>query len=131
MNNSTAAHKDITPDFTYPQPKDEITIGDIEEKSLILNFNGGDISSDAGALPLRVVEERIGLIEAVAEVISDSRDARYVRHTLTDLLMWRVTQIACGYEDANDCDGLRNDPIFKIPTGRYPETGDALPVSRL
>ncbi|MCP4115769.1 MAG: IS1380 family transposase, partial [Desulfobacteraceae bacterium] len=116
----------IAPDFTYPQPKDEITICDIGDKSLSLNFNGGNISSDAGALLLRVVEERIGLIKAMAEVIPDSRDARYVRHTLTDLLIQRVTQISCGYEDANTCDDLRNHPVFKILTGRYPEIGDAL-----
>ena len=45
MNNATAVHKDIAPDFTYPQLKDEITIGDIEDKSLSLNFDGGDIRS--------------------------------------------------------------------------------------
>jgi hypothetical protein len=126
MNNSTAVHKDSAPDFTYPQPKDEITIGDIGDKSLLLNFNGGNISSDAGALLLREVEAQIGLIKSMAAVIPDSRDARYVRHTLTDLLMQRVAQISCGYEDANDCDGLRNDPVFKILAGRYPEIGDAL-----
>ncbi len=126
MNNSTAAHKDITPDFTYPQPKDEISIGDIGEKSLLLNFDGGNISSDGGALLIREIEERIGLIKTMSEVIPDSRDARYVRHTLTDLLMQRIAQISCGYEDANDCDGLRNDPVFKILAGRYPEIGDAL-----
>ncbi|MCP4009471.1 MAG: IS1380 family transposase, partial [Proteobacteria bacterium] len=53
-------------------------------------------------------------------------DARYVRHALKDLLMQRIAQISCGYEDANDCDGLRNDPVFKILAGRYPEIGDAL-----
>jgi len=126
MNNSTAAHKDITPGFTYPQPKNEITIGDIGDKSLLLNFDGGNISSDGGALLIREIEERIGLIKTMAEVIPDSRDARYVRHTLTDLLMQRIAQISCGYEDANDCDGLRNDPVFKILAGRYPEIGDAL-----
>ncbi|MCP4581727.1 MAG: hypothetical protein GY839_08905, partial [candidate division Zixibacteria bacterium] len=82
MNNSTAAHKDIAPGFTYPQPKDEITIGDIGDKSLLLNFDGGNISSDAGSLPLREVEVQIGLIKSMAGVIPDSRDARYVRHTL-------------------------------------------------
>ncbi len=126
MNNSTAVHKDIAPECTYPQPKDEITIGDIGDKSLSLDFDGGDISSDAGALLIRVAEERIGLIKSMAGVIPDSRDARYVRHTLTDLLMQRVAQIACGYEDANDCDDLRNDPVFKILARRYPEIGDAL-----
>ncbi|MCP4494727.1 MAG: hypothetical protein GY820_46605, partial [Gammaproteobacteria bacterium] len=97
MNNSTAIHKDIAPECTYPQPKDEITIGDIGDKSLLLNFDGGNISSDAGALLLREVEVQIGLIQSMAGVIPDCRDTRYVRHTLTDLLIQRVTQISCGY----------------------------------
>jgi hypothetical protein len=62
----------------------------------------------------------------MAEVIPDSRDARYITHTITDLLMQRVAQIACGYEDADDCDLLRQDPIFKMIAGRYPELGNAL-----
>ena len=126
MDNLTGINKDIAPNFIFPLPKDEISIGDLEDKSLILNFEGGNISSDAGALLLKEVEEQIGLIRAIAGVIPDNRDARYVRHTLTDLLIQRVAQIACGYEDANDCNDLRNDPIFKMLAGRYPEIGDAL-----
>ena len=62
----------------------------------------------------------------MAKTIPDNRDARYVTHTLTDLLIQRITQIACGYEDANDCNDLRSDPIFKMLADRYPEIGDAL-----
>jgi len=126
MDNTTSGHKDITPNFIFPLPKDEISIGDIGDKSLILNFEGGNISSDAGALLLREVEEQIGLIRAMAGVILDNRDARYVKQTLTDLLIQRIAQIACGYEDANDCNDLRNDPVFKMLAGRYPEIDDAL-----
>ncbi len=62
----------------------------------------------------------------MAEVIPDSRDARSITHTITELLMQRVAQIACGYEDGDDCDLLRHDPVFKMITGRYPEIGEAL-----
>lgn len=99
---------------------------DVGEKTVLINFNGGFLSSDAGALLLREVEEQIGLIRKMAEVIPDSRDARYITHKITELLIQRVAQIACGYEDANDCDTLRNDPIFKMTAGRYPEFGEAL-----
>jgi hypothetical protein len=99
---------------------------DVEEKTVLLNFNGGFLSSDAGALLLREVEEQIGLISKMAEVIPDSRDARYITHKISELLIQRVAQIACGYEDANDCNTLRHDPIFKIIAGRYPEFGEAL-----
>ncbi len=61
----------------------------------------------------------------MAEVIPDSRDARYITHSITDMLIQRVAQIACGYEDADDCDLLRHDPIFKMIAGRYPELGNA------
>lgn len=99
---------------------------DVEDKPVLINFNGGFLSSDAGALLLREVEEQIGLIREMANVIPDSRDARYITHHITDFLIQRVAQIACGYEDANDCDDLRHDPIFKMIAGRYPEFGEAL-----
>lgn len=126
MDNIAGINKDIAPEFISPLPKEEISIGNLGDKSCILNFEGGNISSDAGALLLQEVEEQIGLIRSIAEVIPDNRDGRYVRHTLTDLLIQRIAQIACGYEDANDCNDLRNDPIFKMLAGRYPEIGDAL-----
>lgn len=126
MNNTGFINKDIAPNFIFPLPKDEISIGDIGDKPLIVNFEGGNISSDAGVLILREVEEQIGLIRSIAGVMPDNRDSRYVKHTLTDLLIQRVAQIACGYEDANDCNDLRNDPVFKMLAGRYPEIGDAL-----
>lgn len=103
-----------------------ILLRNVQDKPVSLDFNGGFLSSDAGVLLLGEVEQQIGLIRAMAEAIPDSRDVRYVRHTLTDLLMQRVSQIACGYEDADDCDDLRNDPIFKILANRYPEIGEAL-----
>ncbi len=103
-----------------------VPLSKVQEKPVLLDFNGGLLSSDAGVLLLREVEAHIGIIRAMAEVIPDSRDARYVKHTLTNLLIQRVAQIACGYEDANDCDHLRNDPIFKMLAGRYPEIGEAL-----
>ena len=104
----------------------KITASDIGEKTVLINFNGGFLSSDAGALLIREVEEHINLIRKMAEVIPDSRDAAYITHSITDLLIQRVAQIACGYEDADDCDLLRHDPIFKMIAGRYPEFGDAL-----
>ena len=58
----------------------------------------------------------------MAEVIEDQRDQRYVQHTSEELMSQRIGQIADGYEDANDCDELRGDPIFKLFAGRNPET---------
>lgn len=103
-----------------------VSLLNVGNKSLELDFSGGVLTSDAGVLLLREVEEQIGLIKTMAEAIHDPRDARYVKHTLTDLLIQRIAQIACGYEDANDCNDLRNDPVFKMLAGRFPELGEAL-----
>lgn len=103
-----------------------IPLSNVQNKSVLLDFNGGLLSSDAGCLLLREVEQQIGLIKTIEEVIPEPRDIRYVRHTIRDLLMQRIAQIACGYEDGNDCNDLRNDPIIKILSDRYPETGEAL-----
>jgi len=127
-NSNTPVNKTEQPthDVSPQKVASKITALDIGEKTVLINFNGGFLSTDAGALLLREVEAQIGLIRKMAEVIPDSRDARYITHTITDLLIQRVAQIACGYEDADDCDLLRHDPIFKMIAGRYPELGDAL-----
>ena len=121
-NNPEQSTHDVSPQTVASK----ITAVDIGEKTVLINFNGGFLSSDAGALLLREVEEQIGLIRRMAEVIPDSRDAAYITHSITDMLIQRVAQIACGYEDADDCDLLRHDPIFKMIAGRYPEFGEAL-----
>ena len=125
MENITAdTNKNSNSELSTPAA--EVRISDIDGKPVFLNFSGPDLTSDAGVLLLKEVEEQIGIIEKMAAVITDDRDARYVKHTLTELLMQRVSQIACGYEDADDCDALRTDPAFKMTVGRCPETGDDL-----
>ncbi len=94
--------------------------------SVQLTFNGADTSSDGGALLLREVEKQLGLLQAMATNITDNRDARYTQHSVLEMLLQRVGQIACGYEDANDCNDLRNDPIFKLFAGRAPQTAKPL-----
>lgn len=91
------------------------------------DFAGGELSSDFGAVVLDAVDHRIGLIDRLTAAISDPRDARYITHPLRDLLKQRVFQIASGYEDGNDADSLRTDPLFKLATGRAPlETDNPL-----
>ncbi|MBK3520039.1 IS1380 family transposase [Carboxylicivirga marina] len=98
----------------------------IEGKNIELTFSGEDISSDGGLLLLRETEQQIGLIEGAVDCIEDKRDQRYIDHTLKELLVQRVFQIAAGYEDCNDCNDLRNDFIFKACAGRLPESGSPL-----
>jgi hypothetical protein len=91
---------------------------DISCKRVVADFNGGDVSSDAGLLFLREVESRTGIIRRIAEVLPDRRHPGYIKHEVEQLLRQRVFQIASGYEDANDSDHLKDDPIMKIVCDR-------------
>jgi hypothetical protein len=103
-----------------------LNLTEVDNKPVLVDFDGGQISSDGGLLLLREVEQQIGIIKSLTEVIHDARDARYVKHTIMDLMMQRVSQIAAGYEDADDCDDLRADPIIKMCAGRSPNSDDDL-----
>ena len=72
---------------------------------------------------MREAERRLGLAEALAGCIREWRDPERVVHTLPAMLRFRMFAIACGYEDADDCDALRDDPLFKLAVGRAPESG--------
>ena len=98
----------------------------VGDKAVDLDFAGGRLSSDAGLVLLKDPDEQLGLTRALAAVLSDPRDARRVKFTQHDLLKQRVFQIAAGYEDANDANTLRHDPIFKLLLDRLPETGTPL-----
>lgn len=94
---------------------------DISNKKIEVDFNGGEVSSDAGLLFLREVESRIGLISKMTNCLQDRRHPGYVKHQFLDLLKQRIFQIACGYEDGNDSNELRDDPIMKIACERLPD----------
>ena len=73
----------------------------IAGKSLIARFDGGQLSSDGGLLALREVERRLGLAERLAACIGDPRMPERVRHSVADILRFRMLMIAAGYEDGN------------------------------
>jgi hypothetical protein len=95
---------------------------DIFGKKVQVDFHGGQISSDAGVLFLREMEKKIGLIDSIASTIPEWRHQGYVKHDITQLLTQRVFQIACGYEDSNDSNALRDDPLFKIGCNKEPNS---------
>ncbi len=90
-------------------------------KPLIARFDGGQLSSDGGLLALREVEQRLGLAERLATCIDDPRASERVRHGLADILRFRMLMIAAGYEDGNDADALRHDPVFKLALDQLPD----------
>jgi Transposase DDE domain group 1 len=98
----------------------------VGDKAVLLDFDGGRLSSDAGLVLLHAPDEHLGFTRHLAAVLRDRRDPRRIDFTLHDLLKQRVLQIAAGYEDANDANTLRHDPIFKLLLGRLPESGPPL-----
>lgn len=85
-------------------------------------FDGGRLTSDGGLLWLEKMDEELGLCEAISECVPEWR-RRKGRHSLASLVRQRVFQIACGYEDQNDSDSLREDPLLKVVCGSLPESG--------
>jgi len=104
-----------------------LTFPALRNKAVTAAFDGGDLSSDAGALLLAQAEQATGIIAALAGALDDTRQQKKVKHSLEELVSARVHAIALGYEDADDLDTLRHDPALKIACGRLPVTGEALP----
>jgi hypothetical protein len=95
----------------------------IAGRELRVTFDGGRLTSDAGVLVLADIERRLRIAERLARCIADPRDPGRVRHTVVDMIRFRVLLIAAGYPDANDCDALRSDAAFKMAVGQAPESG--------
>ena len=83
-------------------------------KPVVVKFDGGLLSSDGGVLALREVEQRLRLADRLAACIVDPRDADQVTHSLADIIRFRLLMIGAGYEDGNDANCLRSDPMFKM-----------------
>ncbi|MGH7752972.1 MAG: IS1380 family transposase, partial [Gemmatimonadales bacterium] len=84
-----------------------------------MQFDGGQITSDGGLPWVVHAEAALGVCAALAACVPEWRRGG-VRHSLVTLVRQRVFQIACGYEDQNDADTLRTDPLFKLACGRLP-----------
>jgi Transposase DDE domain group 1 len=87
-------------------------------REVLARFDAGPVSSDGGALLLREVAEKIHLLPRLAACFTDDRDAGRVEHTVEQLLSQRVYALALGYEDLNDHDRLRFDPLLALLTGK-------------
>ena len=95
----------------------------VSGKSLIARFDGGDMSSDGGLLALREIEARLGVAGRLAACLRDLRAPERIRHGVAEMLRFRLLMIAAAYEDGNDADSLRHDPVFKLANGRLPDDG--------
>jgi len=102
----------------------EITLFPLSQKPVTIRNDGGALTSDAGALLLRQLDDRLGLTRRLAGCVVDRRERGKVRHEVLSLLRQRIYQIALGYEDCNDADRLRSDPALKLAVGRAPTEAD-------
>jgi len=89
-----------------------------------VELSSSPISTDAGLLPIRQFDERIRLTEQFTAALEDKRDPAFVEHSLLTMVRQRIYGILADYEDQNDHDTLRSDPIFKLIADRLPEDPD-------
>lgn len=103
---------------------EQLEIPSLLSKPVVVEFTAPEASSDTGMLLLGRLDRRLGLSDGLAGCLHDGRDPSKVRHELRTLLRQRVYQISAGYEDCNDADRLRSDPVLKLACGRRPSGDD-------
>jgi Transposase DDE domain group 1 len=94
------------------------------DRPVVIEPSRATLSSDAGLLPLRDFDQRIGLTQAFAAALDDPRDPELIDHTFPEMVRSRIYGILADYEDQNDHDTLRTDPVFKLVAGRSPDGPD-------
>lgn len=87
-------------------------------REIVARFDGGTISSDGGALLLRQTDKRLNLLPRLAECFLDGRNQDQVEHSVLEMLSQRIYGLALGYEDLNDHEQLRKDPVFGVLAGK-------------
>jgi hypothetical protein len=95
-----------------------IEFSSLGRRPVVADFAGGVITSDAGALLLREVDRKLGLIDKLDAVIPDPRNPALITHQQKTMLRQRILAIAMGYEDGNDHQTLRDDPLMQLLTER-------------
>jgi len=88
------------------------------KREIVARFDGGTISSDGGAFLLRQTDKQLNLIGRLAQSFLDGRNQALVEHSVAEMLSQRIYGLALGYEDLNDHEQLRKDPVFGILAGK-------------
>jgi hypothetical protein len=87
-------------------------------RQIVTSFDGGTISSDGGALLMRQTDKRLNLLPRLAKCFLDGRNQDQIEHWILEMLSQRVYGLGLGYEDLNDHEQLRKDPVFGVLAGR-------------
>src|SRR5215467_5339840 len=106
-----------------PCTRTTLTFQPLGNRDVCARFDGVTVTSDAGGLLLREVEAKFHFIDQFARCFTDYRDPDKVEHTLPQLLKQRIFGLCLGYEDLNDHDTLRHDPLLAILVGKADPTG--------
>jgi len=102
----------------------ELFFQHLGQREVVACFNGGKVTSDAGGLLLREIDEKFHFLEQFAHCFTDHRDPELIEHPLLDLLKQRLFALCLGYEDLNDHDQLRLDPMLAVLVGKKDPQGD-------
>src|SRR5262245_45335974 len=106
------------------QPAPPLLFDFLPDRPVITEPGQACLSSDAGLLPIRQLDEQLGFTQQLAAALDDPRDPRLVEHTALEMLRARLYGILAGYEDQNDHDALRSEAVFKLVAGRLPTDPD-------
>ena len=92
-------------------------------KSIFIDFAGAKITSDAGFLMMREVDQRFDIIQSGSKLLKDTRSISHKKHSFEQMIRQRVYQIAAGYENCNDADLLRIDPALRLALDKGHQSG--------
>jgi hypothetical protein len=101
----------------------DLLFQDLGPRCVVARFDGGHVTSDAGGLLLREIEAKFHFVERFGHCFTDHRDPQRVEHSLVELLKQRVFGLCLGYEDLNDHDRLRHDPLLAVLVGKKDPLG--------
>lgn len=103
-----------------------LVFSSLGSKSVVADFLGGRLTTDAGALLLREIGQKTGMFEALNRVIPDPRNPVFIVHEQETMLAQRIIALALGYEDLNDHQTLRADPALQLAAGKLPTEDETL-----
>jgi len=102
----------------------QLELFEVGRQQVTMSFDGGQIVSDAGLLPIAELDRELGILSEAARRLPDPRSQLFVVHSAEQILRQQVFQILAGYPDGNDAQQLRNDPLFKTVVGINPQCED-------
>src|SRR6516162_364003 len=99
----------------------QLTFWEMGTQQVTVDFEGGQVVTDPGLLPIRLLDKELGVLSAIAARLPDPRSQKLVTHTREAILTQEVYQILAGYPDGNDAQALRADALFQTLVGVSPD----------